>query len=103
MIRLRTPFEPYSNPLRTPFEPGVCSNPLIPPGVGTPVGNGVPTGTEGIARTMRAPDWLDYFEERAAIREYEGGFTRAEAERLAWCDTLTAMRARFPCECATGV
>jgi hypothetical protein len=28
--------------------------------------------------------WRDEFEERAAIREYDGHYTRAEAERLAW-------------------
>lgn len=28
-------------------------------------------------------EWFARFEERAAIREYEGGFDRAEAERLA--------------------
>jgi|FLOH01.1.fsa_nt_gi hypothetical protein len=26
------------------------------------------------------------YEERAAIREYDGGFDRTEAERLAWDD-----------------
>ena len=38
-----------------------------------------------------AADWLDCFEERAAIREYEGEFTRLEAEHLAWADTITAL------------
>ena len=28
--------------------------------------------------------WRDLFEERAAIRQNDGGYTRAEAERLAW-------------------
>jgi len=35
---------------------------------------------------------LERFEERAAIREYEAGFTRAEAERLALDDVLAAAR-----------
>jgi len=30
-----------------------------------------------------AEDWQMAFEERAAILEYDGGFTRSEAERLA--------------------
>lgn len=30
------------------------------------------------------------FEERAAIREFVGGLTRAAAERLAWLDVLSA-------------
>jgi hypothetical protein len=29
-------------------------------------------------------DWRHLFEERAAHREYDGGYTHAEAERLAW-------------------
>jgi len=29
-------------------------------------------------------DWLDYFEERAAIAEYDGGLSRAEAESMAF-------------------
>src|ERR1051325_1332739 len=28
--------------------------------------------------------WLDQYEERAAIRQYDGRYSRAEAERLAW-------------------
>lgn len=32
-------------------------------------------------------NWLSYYEERAAIREYDGGFDRSEAERLALEDT----------------
>jgi hypothetical protein len=33
-------------------------------------------------------DWQAYFEERAAIREYAGGFPRHEAERLALQDAI---------------
>lgn len=32
--------------------------------------------------------WRDFYEERAGIREYDGGFTRPEAERLAVADIL---------------
>jgi TubC N-terminal docking domain len=35
--------------------------------------------------------WRDYFEERAAIREYEGGFSRTEAELLASKETVEEM------------
>jgi hypothetical protein len=35
-------------------------------------------------RSNAEVDWRDLFEERAAIREFEGGYPRAEAERLAW-------------------
>jgi hypothetical protein len=37
-----------------------------------------------------AENWFAYYEERAAIREYEGGFRRAEAERLARAEAVAA-------------
>lgn len=39
-------------------------------------------------------DWLAYYEERAAIREFEGGYDRAEAERLALEETITTLGPR---------
>lgn len=39
---------------------------------------------------------IEFFEERAAIREYLGGFERAEAERLAVADVREATQ---PCRC----
>ena len=39
-------------------------------------------------RIASASDVYEYFTERAAIREYLGGADRAEAERLAWGETL---------------
>jgi len=35
-----------------------------------------------------AADWRAFFGERAAVREYDGRRPRAEAERLAWGETL---------------
>jgi hypothetical protein len=35
-----------------------------------------------------ALDWEAYFDERAGVREYEGGFDRGMAERLAFEDTI---------------
>ena len=35
-------------------------------------------------------DEAAYFDERAAIREHDGGLPRAAAERLAWLDVLAA-------------
>ena len=35
---------------------------------------------------MDAEDWRYWFEERAAIREYEGGFKRQDAELLAYLE-----------------
>jgi hypothetical protein len=46
---------------------------------------------EGVTPQHLGADWLDYFEERAAIREFEGGFARPEAERLALDDTKQAV------------
>lgn len=37
-------------------------------------------------------DWEAYFEERAAIREYDGGLPRAQAERRARKDVRNAMQ-----------
>jgi hypothetical protein len=31
-------------------------------------------------------NWRDRYEERAAIRQFDGGYTREEAERLAWSE-----------------
>jgi hypothetical protein len=41
-----------------------------------------PTLTSDLAGCRK--DWCYLYEERAAIREYDGHYTRAEAERLAW-------------------
>ncbi len=35
-------------------------------------------------------DWRDFYEERAAIREYDGGWPRAVADRLALADVIAA-------------
>lgn len=39
------------------------------------------------------PAWREYYEERAAIREYDAGFIRSLAESLAMRETVQAMRA----------
>jgi hypothetical protein len=36
--------------------------------------------------TLTASDWRDLYQERAAIREHDGGYPRPEAERLAWSE-----------------
>src|SRR5215204_4680340 len=41
-------------------------------------------------------DWQAYFEERAAIREYDGGFARSEAERLAFADMVACWLSAHP-------
>ena len=55
-------------------------------------------GTVGTVGTVRVSDpemtseelALDLYEERAAIREYEGGQDRAEAEAAAWQEAMRA-------------
>lgn len=43
------------------------------------------------AESLVSEDWRAHFEERAAIREYEGGIGRVEAERLAMKDTAATL------------
>jgi hypothetical protein len=43
-------------------------------------------------------DWWAYFDERAAIREFDGNTSRSEAEALAQQDTVTALG---PCPSST--
>ena len=45
--------------------------------------------------TPDGPDAVDKFEERAAIREYEGKMTRENAELMAMRDVLKAMKNDF--------
>ena len=40
--------------------------------------------------------WRDYFEERAAIREYDGGMSRADAEAGTFADCVARWRALNP-------
>lgn len=64
---------------------------------GAAVGRGTETGgTKPVLSPGRPSSrFLDldeaaYFDERAAIREHDGGLPRAAAERLAWLDVLAA-------------
>jgi hypothetical protein len=38
-----------------------------------------------------AEDWQAAYDERAAVREFDGGLTRVEAERLAYADTVAEL------------
>jgi hypothetical protein len=58
---------------------------------------GAATSPEQDAVAGLSPDWQEWFEERAAIREYDGGHTRPEAERLARGETLAAMKRGQSC------
>lgn len=39
-------------------------------------------------------DAQEFYQERAAIREFQGNQPRAMAERLAWVDTLSYLKTR---------
>ena len=47
-------------------------------------------------------DALERFEERAAIREFDGGYSRADAERLAVADVLEVSRRAWQAEFSGG-
>jgi hypothetical protein len=48
-------------------------------------------GTIGTAPAISRDDWQAYFDERAGIREFDGGLPRPEAERLAREDVTAAL------------
>ncbi|MDQ2104433.1 hypothetical protein [Azospirillum isscasi] len=48
------------------------------------------TGTRRTPGTHTAEDWLHLYEERAAVREFDGGLPRPEAERLTYEEVLLA-------------
>ena len=51
-----------------------------------------PTGDPAADEPLiTAADWLAHYEERAAIREFDGGLPRPEAKRLAQADTIAAL------------
>src|SRR5262245_61342091 len=47
-------------------------------------------------------DDVELFEERAAIAQYDGGLTRAEAERLAWAEVRTRCASSYDARAAHG-
>lgn len=61
--------------------------------MGTPT---TPTADPDLANWVRQldQDAREYFEERAGIREHDGGFAKREAERLARLDTENYLTTR---------
>jgi hypothetical protein len=63
-------------------------------------------GTPPNASRLDPTIWSDLYEERAAHRQFDGGFPRVEAELLAWRDTEwrwhLAHRERVPTEVCAG-
>lgn len=50
------------------------------------------TDNHAAAVSQLPPDWREVYEERCAIREYDGNFPRAQAERLALEEVYRMMR-----------
>ena len=69
-----------------------------PAAVATIASVAVAAAEEEFSRSERAEAerWRDAFEEKAAIREYEGGLSRAEAEAAALLDMATRWRGENP-------
>jgi hypothetical protein len=51
-----------------------------------------PPGVPTVGPDDLPPDWRLFWEERAAVREYDGGLPREHAEAAALADTLGEMR-----------
>jgi hypothetical protein len=47
-----------------------------------------PKTTSASVPIWNASDWRHFYGERAAIRQYDGGYSRAEAESLAWGEVV---------------
>ena len=61
------------------------------------IGKGsTPATPKDICNRAEHLDTREAFEERAAIREFDGGLTRAEAERVAWCEVACRHYRRRP-------
>ncbi|HLO75019.1 MAG TPA: hypothetical protein VK196_01010 [Magnetospirillum sp.] len=54
------------------------------PGIGTPGTPGTPACDPAAGVDWNADDWRAFYDERAAIAEYDGGLPRPEAEARAW-------------------
>lgn len=55
-------------------------------------GGVIVTGGVTGMETWTADDWRDFYEERAAILEYDGGSPRVAAERMALAETNALRR-----------
>lgn len=69
-------------------QPGVLTAPSLPASCAQ-----LTTTPKGYLALSDLPEsWREYFDERAAIREYDGGQAREHAEAEAWRETVSAMR-----------
>ncbi|NOT02796.1 MAG: hypothetical protein HOP29_19515 [Phycisphaerales bacterium] len=71
------------------FDAGSEATPARMPGPAS--GLLVTTPREYLVPDDVSPEWRKFYEERAAIREFEGGQTREHAEAGAWAETSKLM------------
>ena len=57
-----------------------------------PEAQGVTALVTPVSPAVGAEDWQAVYDERAAVREFDGGLPRGQAERLAHADTVTELR-----------
>jgi hypothetical protein len=57
-----------------------------------PEAQGVTALVTPVSPAVDAEDWQAVYNERAAVREFDGGLPRGQAERLAHADTVTELR-----------
>jgi hypothetical protein len=68
-------------------------------GAATPLGI-VASKSSSPPANLDRQDWLDFYEERAAILEHDGGVTRDQAERLAYEACVVALTWELPADYA---
>ena len=76
---------------------GHAGTPVTPVTPVTRVSSGAPSREpRSLATVWKPEDWLAYFNERAAVREFDGRMSRSEAERHAFEDTVAQWMALHP-------
>lgn len=83
-------------PLPGPAKPAEAAKPSWPPQRRFSSFSRFSSGTAPTRDSWQGADWLAYFDERAAIREYDGGASRVDAERLAFGDAVAHWMSLHP-------
>jgi len=91
----RVSVPPVPPPETVPGQVNASDINTVPPAPAVPVQNGKPDPLHELA-CDDARRWRDLFEERAAIREHDGGLCRADAEAGALADLAQRWRCENP-------